>query len=130
MNKTMERAIELLNDQGYTIEDVYNQVISRISDPDRMFNIYCAIECDVSDRQSISIVQDYVERFVSELIVKDIVNFNPDHDYMDCISDFVDDNISKFNDLNSELEYYGDKQLREWKDEEDELNRYYWSTRI
>lgn len=119
----------LLKDQGYSISSIESRIVNIISDNDKFFNIYCAIEGDVSDKKSCNLVYRFVKNFITDFVINNIIK-DSDYDYIDIVDNIVYENISIFNSLNDELSCYGDKQIKFWEDDEDDLNSYYYSTRL
>lgn len=120
---------EILEDQGYSIPAMESRILNYISNKDKFFNIYFALEGDFSDKKAFIKINKVIESFISDYIIESL-DINSEYDYMDTIIEIIENNISYFDSLNEELSYYEEKQRELWKADEDDLNNYYYSTRL
>lgn len=89
----------LLGDQGYTVNDIVNDAISYVSDPNTYYGIYLALDSDRSEEARSSI-----SSFVTDYILPEIARQGDsyEYDYSELVSDMVDSDEGKayFGDLN------------------------------
>jgi len=124
---------KLLDDQGYNIDGLIETVIDNIADrQDKFPNIHYGLNGDVADDHAFNTVKEYVIDFIVDNVVDNstVEKDSEEYDIIDIILHIVDDNIDEFYDLDSSLDGYEERQAKIWKDDEDDLNRWWYRTRL
>lgn len=123
--------IRLLDEQDYTYKSVFDYIIKRITDYREYPGISLAYDEEYRSGTQ-SEVEDTVKIFIEDTVAPLIekLGSNYEYDYTDAIDDAIkEDEYGEISRLEMEFQDLVEKKNKEWQDEMDELERYYWSTR-
>lgn len=127
-----KRAISLMDEQGYSIDDVRNYVREYITGMDRYSNIRLAYDSDYSTSYSASEVDSFIDGFIEDYIIPKIIEVGSNYkwDYSELFSDVIEENSDVIMELNDSFEDLADHAQKDYDDEIAALNQWYNSTRL